>query len=106
VNAETKPFDRAELMRRTWATRRAADELANRWAEQPICLCGCGGRLEKRKGAAQSKYRVGHDSKLKAQALAVIQGKADPNTIPPIAKALRNKLGFLKTRPELMPAFK
>ena len=51
-------------------------------------------------------FRNGHDAKLRAKALNVIRGKAAADTIPSIAKALRKKLGFLKTRPELIPAFK
>ena len=93
-------------MKRAWAARRAADEMVARWTEKPICVCGCGGQLEKREGSAQTMYLAGHDAKLKAKALNVIRGKAEPDTIPEIAKALRSKLGFLKTRPELIPAFK
>ena len=94
-------------MKRAWAARRAADEMVAQWTEKPICVCGCGGQLEKAaKASAQTMYLVGHDAKLKAKALSVIRGKAEPDTIPEIAKALRNKLGFLKTQPELVPAFK
>jgi hypothetical protein len=96
---------KSAAMKRAWAARRAADEMVARWTEKPICVCG--GQLEKAaKASAQTMYLAGHDAKLKAKALNVIRGKAEPDTIPEIAKALRNKLGFLKTRPELVPAFK
>ena len=58
------------------------------------------------RGNSTDYVRNGRDAKLKAKALNVIRGKANADTIPAIAKALRNKLGFLKTRLELIPAFK
>ena len=101
-----KSLGRSESMKRAWAARRAAVEMAVSWSENPTCVCGCGDQLDKKSGSAQTMFRNGHDAKLKAKALSVIRGKADPDTIPAIAKALRSKLGFLKTRPELIPAFK
>ena len=106
MDIEMKSADRAESMKRAWAARRAAVEMEASWSENPICLCGCGGPLEKRSGPTQTMFLNGHDAKLKGKALKVIRGKAEPDTIPVIAKALRSKLGFLKTRPELIPAFK
>jgi hypothetical protein len=104
MEIEMKSAGRSESMKRAWAARRAAVEMAASWSEDPVCLCGCGDQLEKRK--VQPMYRLGHDAKLKGKALSVIRGEAEPDTIPAIAKALRSKLGFLKTRPELIPAFK
>src|ERR1039458_9245041 len=106
MDIKTKSAGRSESMKRAWAARRAAVEMVASWSENPVCVCGCGDQLDKKSGSAQTMFRNGHDAKLKAKALNVIRGKADPDTIPAIAKALRNKLGFLKTRPELIPAFK
>ena len=106
MDSEMKSATRSESMKRAWAARRAATEMVASWSMNPICVCGCGGQLEKREGTAQTMFRNGRDAKLKAKALNVIRGKAHADTIPAIAKALRNKLGFLKTRPELIPAFK
>ena len=47
MDKETKPGGRAESMKRAWAARRAADEMVAQWTEKPICICGCGGQLEK-----------------------------------------------------------
>src|ERR1035438_3922761 len=106
MDIEMKSAGRSESMKRAWGTRRAAVEMVAAWSENPVCICGCGGPVKKKEGAAQTMFRNGHDAKLKAEALNVIRGKAEPDTIPEIAKALRSKLGFLKTRPELIPAFK
>ena len=106
MDIEMKSAGRSESMKRAWAARRAAVEIVARWSEDPVCLCGCGGQVEKKEGGAQVMFRNGHDAKLKAKALNVIRGKAEPDTIPAIAKALRSRLGFLKSRPELIPAFK
>ena len=106
MDIEMKSAGRSEPMKRVWATQRAAVEMVACWSENPVCVCGCGGQLEKRSGSTQTMFRNGHDAKLKAKALNVIRGKADAGTILEIAKALRNRLGFLKARPELIPAFK
>jgi hypothetical protein len=106
MNIETQLADRSESMKRAWAARRAAVEMEASWSENPICLCGCAGPVRKKEGAAQTMFLNGHDAKLKGKALKVIRGKAEPDTIPSIARALWSRLGFLKTRPELIPAFK
>ena len=81
-------------------------DLVAAWTEHPVCLCGCGEELPRPKpNARQSLFRVGHDSRLKSLAARVIKGAASRDQIPAIARAFRDRIGFLRTRPELAAAF-
>jgi hypothetical protein len=76
------------------------------WTKHPVCLCGCGEDLVLSKSEArQSLFKVGHDARLKSLAARVIKGTASRDEIPAIARALQERIGFLKTRPELAAAF-
>jgi hypothetical protein len=77
------------------------------WTEHPVCLCGCGESLLRSKPEArQSLYKKGHDARLKSLAGRVIKGTASRDGIPAIARALQERIGFLKTRPELAAALR
>jgi hypothetical protein len=92
--------NRSESMKAAWDARRSQAAKIAAWTEKPTCLCGCGAELKKAKSpAAQSNFKAGHDAVLKATALK------RPNEVPEIARIMRHRLGFLKTRPELMKAF-
>jgi hypothetical protein len=77
------------------------------WTEHPVCLCGCGCSLPRSKSEArQSLFKVGHDARLKSLAARVIKGTASCDEIRAITRALQERIGFLKTRPELAAAFR
>jgi hypothetical protein len=99
-NSMASTSSRSESMKAAWDARRSHAAKVAAWAERPTCLCGCGAELKKAKSrAAQSNFKAGHDAVLKAIALK------RPNEVPEIARIMRHRLGFLKTRPELMKAF-
>jgi hypothetical protein len=77
------------------------------WIEHPVCLCGCSESLVRSTSEArQSLFKPGHDSRLKSLAARVVKGTASPDEIPAIARALQERIGFLKSRPELAAAFR
>ncbi len=45
--------------------------------EKRDCACGCGAKV-----MPPSRFRPGHDARLKAAVMRVVRGKADPSTIP------------------------
>lgn len=92
--------NRSESMKAAWDARRSQAAKVAAWIESPTCLCGCGADLKKAKSAdGQSNFKIGHDSVLKQTAIKM------PNEVPEIARIMRNRIGFLKTRPDLMKAF-
>jgi hypothetical protein len=96
---------RSESMKRAWIARRTTAQKLAAWHERPTCLC-CGALLTKSTSAkTQRLFKQGHDSRLKALAAQVIRGEAPASHIPVIARWMRNRIGFLKKRPELMLAF-
>ena len=93
-------------MKRAWIARRTTAQKLAAWQERPTCLCNCGALLVKATSSkGQRLFKQGHDARLKALAAQVIRGEAPASRIPVIARLMRNRIGFLKTRPELMPAF-
>jgi hypothetical protein len=97
--------NRSEAMKQAWIARRSSAAKLAAWHERPTCLC-CGALLVKSTSAkTQRLFKQGHDSRLKALAAQVIRGEAPASKIPVIARLMRNRIGFLKTRPELMKAF-
>jgi hypothetical protein len=107
-------LNRSESMKRAWIARRTTAQKLAAWQERPTCLC-CGAllvrasaKLSFAKSASvktQRLFKQGHDARLKALAAQVVRGEAPASRIPVIARLMRNRIGFLKTRPELMPAF-
>ena len=93
-------------MKRAWIARRSTAQKLAAWHERPTCLCSCGALLTKATSPkGQRLFRQGHDARLKALAAQVIRGEAPASHIPVIARLMRNRIGFFKTRPELMRAF-
>ncbi len=45
--------------------------------EKRDCACGCGAKV-----SPPSRFRPGHDARLKSVVMRVVRGKADPSTIP------------------------
>jgi hypothetical protein len=98
---------RSEAMRRAWTVRRSAAEKIAQYYARPICLCGCGELLAKADSEkAQRLYRPGHDARLKALARKVVAGEIPAQKIPVVARLLHKRIGFLKTMPELVAAFR
>ncbi len=96
----TSTSNRSESMKAAWNARRSQAAKVARWTGHPTCLCGCGAELKKAKlSAAQSNFKAGHDAVLKATALKRL------NEVPEVARIMRHRICFLKTRPELMKAF-
>ena len=104
-----RPYDtstRREAMARSWATRKANAAAESLWWERPVCLCGCGEQLVRHRNPDRQRlFKPGHDARLKSVAAAVIAGEVSGDTIPLAAKVLRDRIGFLKRRPELRKAF-
>lgn len=97
---------RSAAMARAWATRKANAATASAWWQRPVCLCGCGVVLVRHRNPERQRFfRPGHDARLKSVAAAVLAGEIDRKQIPDAARALKDRLGFLKTRPELARAF-
>ncbi|WP_437721796.1 hypothetical protein WMF30_41420 [Sorangium sp. So ce134] len=48
---------------------------AARKPEKRDCACGCGAKVN-------SRFRPGHDARLKAIVMRVVRGEADPSTVP------------------------
>ncbi len=81
------------------------NEISN-WEARPTCLCGCGGELVRHKNPIRQKlFIVGHDARLKSTAAKVIRGELPRTAISNTTRELRNRIGFLRTRPELIAAF-
>src|SRR5437868_1328460 len=98
---------RSEAMRRAWTVRKSSAARVAKWYVRPICLCGCGERLERAKSIeSQPLYRPGHDARLKALARKVVAGEILPQKIPAVARLMSKRIGFLKSMPELAAAFR
>lgn len=97
---------RSDAMKRAWIARRTTAQKLAAWQQRPTCLCDCGELLVQSASAkSQRLFKQGHDARLKALAAQVIRGEVPASHIPVIARLMRNRIGFLKTRPELMKAF-
>ena len=88
VNTGIEP-DRTKSNRPKSKTRKA----------RSTCWCGCGGETS-------SKFMPGHDARLKGVLIRVARGKADPSTIPAIARLHASEIGFIGTKPEYETAMR
>jgi hypothetical protein len=105
-NSEMAPISsRSESMRRAWSRRRAIATIEEEWSASPVCLCGCGGPLVRRKNRRESLFIRGHDARLKSLARKVLRGEAEPTVIPEIARVMKSRLAFLLKDPELAKLF-
>ena len=105
-NNNTKSLTRSESMKRAWARRKSQSVTEVGWYENPTCLCGCGEPLVRHRNPERQRlFRAGHDARLKSVAAGVLAGEVPEHAIPEIARMLRNRIGFLRTRPELLKAF-
>ncbi len=76
------------------------------WFQNPTCLCGCGEALVRHRNPEKQRlFKAGHDARLKSVAAGVLAGEVPEHAIPEIARMLRSRIGFLRTRPELSKAF-
>jgi len=93
-------------MARAWEKRKANAAAEAKWFEKPVCLCGCGEPLVRHRNPERQRlFKPGHDARLKAVAAGVLVGEVPKSAIPEIARVLKNRIGFLKTKPELLKAF-
>ena len=105
-NNTTKSLTRSESMKRAWARRKSQSVTEVGWYENPTCLCGCGEPLVRHRNPERQRlFKAGHDARLKSVAAGVLAGEVPEHAIPEIARMLRNRIGFLRTRPELLKAF-
>jgi hypothetical protein len=97
---------RSEAMARSWAKRRANAAALTAWWKRPVCLCGCGEALVRHRNPEKQRlFRPGHDARLKSVAAGVLASEVPKDTIPSAARVLKDRIGFLRTRPELSKAF-
>ena len=97
---------RIEGARRPWKVRKANAAAEATWFQNPTCLCGCGEALVRHRNPERQRlFKPGHDAWLKSVAAGVVAGEVPEHAIPEIARMLRNRIGFLRTRPELSKAF-
>ena len=97
---------RIEGARRAWEVRKANAAAEATWFQKPCCLCGCGEPLVRHPNPEKQRlFKPGHDARLKSVAARAVAGEVPEHAIPVIAKMLRSRIGFLKTRPELSKAF-
>jgi hypothetical protein len=88
------------------AASSAPNDVAAPWYARPVCLCACGWELIRHKNPErQLKFCVGHDARLKSTAAKVGTGELPRSAISDAAQALKDMIGFLKTRQELLKAF-
>ena len=105
-NRNTKSLTRSESMRRAWARRKSQAVTEVGWYENPTCLCGCGEALVRHHNPERQRLcKPGPDARLKSVAAGVLAGEVSEHAIPEIARMLRSRIGFLRTRPELSKAF-
>jgi hypothetical protein len=97
---------RIEGARRAWEVRKANAAAEASWFQKPCCLCGCGEPLVRHRNPERQRlFKPGHDARLKSVAAGVVAGEVPEHAIPEIARMLRNRIGFLRTRPKLSKAF-
>ena len=93
-------------MKRAWARRKSQSVTEVGWYENPTCLCGCGEPLVRHPNPEKQRlFKPRHDARLKSVAAGVQAGEVPEREIPEIARMLRSRIGFLRTRPELLKAF-
>jgi hypothetical protein len=101
-----KSLTRSEAMKRAWERRRSKSTTEAAWFEKPVCLCGCGEPLVRHPNPEKQRlFRPGHDARLKSVAAGVLAGEVPKDAIPQVAKLLKDRIGFLRTKPELAKAF-
>ena len=104
--AGTSTSERSDSMARAWATRKAHAAIQTAWFQKPVCLCGCGEKLVRHRNQEKQRlFKPGHDARLKSIAAGVLAGEIGRDAIPEVARALKKRIGFLRTRPELEKAF-
>ena len=97
---------RSESMKRAWEVRKANAAAEATWFQKPVCLCGCGEPLVRHPNPERQRlFKPGYDARLKSVAAGVQAGEVPERAIPEIARMLRSRIGFLRTRPELSKAF-
>ena len=97
---------RIEGARRAWEVRKAIAAAEAIWFQNPTCLCGCGEPLVRHPNPEKQRlFKPRHDARLKSVAAGVQAGEVPERAIPEIARMLRSRIGFLRTRPELSKAF-
>ncbi len=90
---------RSAAMSKVWAARRE-------WAANPVCSCGCGGKLAVAKAADQQKlFCQGHDGRLHAFLRKVLLGEASRQEIPVAARANLSRIKFVQKDREIQKAF-
>jgi hypothetical protein len=105
-NNNTKSLTRSESMKRAWARRKSQSVTEVGWYENPTCLCGCGEPLVRHRNPERQRlFKAGHDARLKSVAAGVVAGEVPEHAIPEITRMMKNRIGFLRTRPELSKAF-
>jgi hypothetical protein len=105
-NPDARKSLRSEAVHSAWDKHRASRKLAFEFFAHPACLCGCQGPLARIKNTRkQHCFLQGHEAKLKALALKVVQGEESPDEIPDYTKDLRDLIRFLRKFPELRKAF-
>jgi hypothetical protein len=92
--------------KRAWVSRRANAAAVANWFAKPVCLCGCRTELVRHRNPDHQRlFRPGHDARLKSVAASVIVGAMTKDRIPDVARALKARIGFLRTTPGLAKAF-
>jgi hypothetical protein len=105
-NNITKSLTRSESMKRAWARRKSQVVTEVGWFQKPVCLCGCGEPLVRHPNPERQRlFKPGHDARLKSVAAGVLAGEVPEHAIPEIARVMKNRIGFFRTRPELSKAF-
>src|ERR1022692_4548735 len=106
-NDNTKSLTQSESMKRAWARRKSEAVTEIGWFQKPLCLCGCGEPLVRHPNPERQRlFKPGHDARLKSVAAGVVAGEVPEHAIPEIARMLRSRIGFLRTRPKLSKAFR
>src|ERR1019366_9566569 len=105
-NPDARKSMRSDAVHGAWDKHRVSRKLAFAWFAHPACLCVCQCPLARIKNTRkQHCFLQGHEAKLKALALKVVQREASPDEISDYTKDLRDLIRFLRKFPELRKAF-
>ena len=95
----TKNPTRAAAMAKTWVVRRE-------WAANPVCCCGCGGKLAVAQNTERQRlFCQGHDGRIHKLRRQVLRGEASRQDIPLAARANLARIGFVQKDREILNAF-
>jgi hypothetical protein len=95
----TKNPTRAAAMAKTWAVRRE-------WAANPVCCCGCGGKLAVAQNTERQRlFCQGHDGRLHKLLRQVLRGEASRQDLPLAARANLARIKFIQSDWEIQKAF-